>query len=66
MEKLIGDVSENGGASRRDATFGDQSEETGEKLAKIDRGRDLGELREEIGGEVIRVVVQLQGSGGFG
>ena len=66
MEELIGNVSENRGAPRRDAAFGDQGEETGEKLAEIDRGREFGEIGEEIGGEVIRVVVQLQGSGGFG
>jgi hypothetical protein len=66
VEELIRDVSENGGAPRRDAAFGDESEETGEKLAEIDRGRELGELREEVGGEIFRVVVQLQGSGGFG
>lgn len=39
MKELIGDVSEKGGASRRDAASGDQSEEAGEQLAKIDRGR---------------------------
>ncbi len=66
MKELIGDVSENGGASRRDAAFGDQSKETGEKLAEIDGGRELGELGEKVGGEVFRVVVQLQGSSGFG
>jgi len=66
VEELIGDVSENGGASRRDAAFGDQSEEAGEKLAEIDRGGELGELWEEVGGEVFRVVIQLQGSSGFG
>jgi len=66
VEELIGDVSENGGAPRRDAAFGDQSEEAGEKLAEIDRGRELGELGEEVGGEIFRVVVQLKGSGGFG
>jgi hypothetical protein len=66
VEELIGDVSENGGASRRDAAFGDQSEEAGEKLAEIDSRREFGELREEIGGEVFRIVVQLEGSGGFG
>ena len=59
VEELIGNVSEHGGAPRRDAALGDQSEETGEKLAEIDRGRELGELREEIGSEIIRVVVQL-------
>jgi len=35
-------------------------------LAEIDGGRELGELGEEVGGEVFRIVVQLQGSGGFG
>ena len=66
VEELIGDVSENGSASRRDAAFGDHSEQAGEKLAEIDSGRELGELREEVGREVFGVVVQLQGSGGFG
>jgi hypothetical protein len=65
VKKLSGDVSENGGAARRDAPSGDQSEEAGEKLAEIDWGRKLGELREEVGREVFRVVVQLEGSGGF-
>jgi len=37
VEELSGDVSENGGASRRDAALGDQSEKAGEKLAEIDR-----------------------------
>ena len=40
--------------------------EAGEKLAEIDSGREFGELGEEVGGEVFRIVVQLQGSGGFG
>ncbi len=66
VEELIGDVSENGSASRRDAAFGDQSEEAGEKLAEIDGRREFGELREEVGGKVFRIVVQLQGSGGLG
>ena len=66
VEELIGDVSENGGASRRDAALGDQSEEAGEKLAEIDSGEKFGELREEVGGKVFRIVVQLEGSGGFG
>ncbi len=66
VEELIGDVSENGSASRRDAAFGDQSEEAGEKLAEIDGRREFGELGEEVGGEVFRIVIQLEGSGGFG
>jgi hypothetical protein len=35
-------------------------------LAEIDGGRKLGEMREEVGGQVFCVVVQLEGSGGFG
>ncbi len=35
-------------------------------MAEIDGGRELGELGEEVGGEVFGIVVQLQGSGGFG
>src|SRR5712671_7349824 len=66
VEELIRDVSENGGAARRDAAFGNQSEESAEKLAEIDSGRELGEVGEEVGGEVFRIVIQLQGSGGFG
>ena len=66
MEELIRDVSENGGAARRDAAFGNQSEESAEKLAEIDSGRELREVGEEVGGEVFRIVIQLQGSGGFG
>src|ERR1700682_4952438 len=66
VKELIGDVSENGGASRRDAASGNQSEEAGEELAHIDSGGELGEFREEVGREVFRVVVQLQGSGRFG
>jgi hypothetical protein len=66
VEELIGDVSENGGASRRDAASGDQREETGEKLTEINSGGKLGEVGEEVGREVFGIVVQLQGSGGFG
>ncbi len=35
-------------------------------MAEIDSRREFGELREEVGGEIFRIVVQLQGSGGFG
>ncbi len=66
VEELIGDVSENGGAPRRHAAFGNQSEEAGKKLAEIDSRGEFGELREEVGGKVFRIVVQLEGSGGFG
>jgi hypothetical protein len=57
VKELIGDVSENGGAPRRDAPFGDQSEETGEKLAEVDSRGELGEVWEEVGGEVFRIVI---------
>src|SRR5260370_39895084 len=66
VEELISDVGENGGAARRDAASGNQSEEPAEKLAEINRGRELGELGEESGREVVGIVVQLQGSGRFG
>jgi hypothetical protein len=66
VEELIGDVSEHGGAPRRDAASGDQSEEAGEKLAEIDGGGELGELGEEVGREIFGIVVQLEGGGGFG
>ena len=66
MKELVGDVSENGGAPRRDAASGNQSEEAGEEFAQIDSGGELGEFGEEVGREVFRVVVQLQGSGRFG
>jgi hypothetical protein len=66
VKELIGDVSENGGATRWDAAFGDEDEEAGKKLAKIDWRRKLGELGEEVGRKVFRVVVQLEGSRGFG
>ena len=58
VEELIGDVSENGGAAGGDAAFGDEGEEAREKLAEIDSRRELGELREEVGGEVLRVTVR--------
>jgi hypothetical protein len=66
VEELISDVGENGGAARRDSASGDKSEETGQELAEINRGRELGELGEEVGREVFGIVVQLQGSGGLG
>ena len=66
VEELIGDVSEHGSAPRRHAAFGDQGEEAGEKLAEIDSGRELGEVGEEVGREVFGIVIQLQGSDGFG
>ena len=66
VKELISDVSKNRSASRRDVASGDQSEEAGEKLAEIDGGRELRELGEEVGREIFRIVIQLQGSGGFG
>src|SRR5258706_15376518 len=66
VEELIGDVSENGGASRRDAALGDQSKKAGEKLAESNSRREFGEFGEEDGGKVFRIVVEFGGSGGFG
>jgi len=64
-EEWVGDVSENGGAARRDAALVTRVIEAGEKLAESDSGREFGELGEEVGGEIFRIVVQLQGSGGL-
>jgi hypothetical protein len=57
VEKLVGDVGHDGGATRGDAALGDEDEETGEKLVDVDAGAELGEFGEEFGGEVFRVVL---------
>jgi len=64
MEELVGDVGEDGGAAGGDAAFGDESEETGEELADVGACGELGEFREEVGGEVFRVVVDGHRNGG--
>ena len=54
-ENLVGDVGEDGGAARGDAAFSDEDEKAGEKLVDGEGGVKLGELGEEIGGEVLEV-----------
>jgi hypothetical protein len=57
VEKLVGDVGHDGGATGGDAAFGDEDEEAGEKLVDVEAGAELGEFGEEFGGEVFRVVL---------
>ncbi len=52
MQELVGDVSENGGAMRSDATLGDLDKETGEELADVVAGGEFGKLGEEVRREV--------------
>ena len=59
VEELVGDVGEDGGTARGDATFGNEGEEPGEKLADVYAGGEFGELGKEVGGEVFRVTVRL-------
>jgi hypothetical protein len=59
VEELVGDVGHDGGAAGGNAAFGDEDEETGEKLVDVETGAELGEFGEEIGGEVFRVVLRL-------
>ena len=56
VEELIGDVSKNGSAARRDASFGDLGEETGEEDVDVSGLGEIGGLREEVGGEIVGVV----------
>lgn len=55
VEKLIGNVSEDGGTTRGDAALGDQGEEAGEKQIDGDAGAQLREFREQVGGEVFEI-----------
>jgi hypothetical protein len=47
VEELIGDVGENGSATRRDAALGDKNEKAREELTKVDNGGAFGEFGEE-------------------
>jgi len=64
VEELVGDVGKDRGATRGDAAFGYESEEAGEELPDVRAGGELGEFREEVGGEVFGVVVRRLGDGG--
>ena len=59
VEELVGDVGQDGGAARGDATFGDEDKEQGEELGDVDGGVELGELGEkfrvEVGGNHLAV-----------
>ena len=59
MEELIGDVGQDGGTGRGDAALGDEDEEQGEELVDVEGGIDLGEFREEVGGEVEGIIGRL-------
>jgi hypothetical protein len=63
MEELIGDVREDGSATRRDAALGDKNEKTREELTKVHNGGAFGEFGEEFGGEVGRVIGKRQKNG---
>jgi len=52
MQELVGDVSENGGASGRDAAFGRLDEEVGKEFAEVFRGGEMSEAGEEVRREV--------------
>jgi hypothetical protein len=66
VEELVGDVSQDSGASRRDAAFGEEDEEAGEELVDVDGGVELGELGEELGGEVEGIIWRMLKPGAEG
>jgi hypothetical protein len=57
VDELVGDVAQDGGATRGDATFGHKGQEPREKLVNVDRGVEFGKFGEKLGGEVFRVIV---------
>ena len=64
MDELIGDVAQDGGATRGDAALGHEGQEAREKLVQVDRGIASGKFREKLGGEVFRVIAgMLRGNG---
>ena len=52
VEKLVGDVSEHGGATRGDTILNDEDEELGKELVDLLGGLQVVELTEEVGGKV--------------
>jgi hypothetical protein len=66
MEKLVGDVGQDGGVARGDGTSGDKLEEPGEKLVDVDTVLELGELGEELGGYVEGIIWRLLKPGADG
>jgi len=59
VEELVSDVCEDRGAARRDSAFGDKFEKPGEKLVDVDADVELRKFRQEFGGEVFRVVLNV-------
>jgi len=66
VEELVGDIGEDGGPAGGDAAPGDQDEQPGEELADIHARGELGEFREQVGGEVFGVGLGWYGSGDEG
>jgi len=64
VEKLVGDVGEDGGAAGGDGALGDELEEPGEELTDVYASGELGEFGEELGGEVFRAAMGLLGGAG--
>jgi hypothetical protein len=52
VEELVGDVSEDGGATRGDAILHDEDQELGKELVDLLGGLQVVELAEEVGGKV--------------
>jgi len=64
VDELVGDVAQDGGATRGDAAFGYKSQEPRQKLINVDGGVEFGKFGEKFGGEVFRVIVgMLRGAG---
>ena len=66
VEELVDDVGQDGGAAGGDAAFGDENEEAGEKLVDVDTALELGELGEELGGQVEGIIWRLLKPGADG
>jgi len=52
MQELVGDVSQDGGAARGDAAFGDEGEKIGEEFVDREGGLELGEFADKFCGEI--------------
>ena len=59
MKELVGDVGENGSAARGDAALGDEDEKARQELPEVGMAPELGELRQEFGGELERITWSL-------
>jgi hypothetical protein len=62
VQELVGYVGHDRGPAGRDAAFGGEDQEAGEKLADVEAGAELGEFGEEFGGEIFRVVLRRLGA----